>query len=307
MKSILLDLDTRFYSFCNDDYFHYNMFNNYFFAGDQAEVRFNQFLRNKTNEKCCIFTDPPFGCRTEPLVSTLQTLSQTYRKLNASNEMLPVLWVFPYFMEMYITSLMPEMEMLDYKVDYTNHETYHSGQDGRKQGSPVRLFTNIPSHLIELPATQGYRMCNKCRKCVAQENKHCDRCKKCPSKNGSTYVHCSMCEVCVKPSYKHCNTCSRCTQIENHECTQYQAQLKCMICLQRGHNEINCSKWFELCRKNAKEITKLKLKAIKTGRRICWLCFKSGHNEQSCQRRPELLHETCFLGNRYNIFTPDQL
>lgn len=309
MESILLDVDTRFYSFCNHndktDYFHYNMFNNYFFAGAEAETKFHQFLRDDKNEKCCIFTDPPFGCRTEPLVSSLQTLNQTHRKLNQSHEILPIFWVFPYYMEVYITSLMPEMEMLDYKIDYTNHETYHSGQDGRKQGSPVRLFTNVPNHLIELPAKEAYRLCNKCKRWVANENKHCDQCKKCPSKNGATYVHCRLCELCVKPNYKHCNNCWRCTQVEHHDCSKYQSQLKCMICLQKGHNEVNCYRWFALCRKSDKEITKLKLKTIKTSRRICLLCFKSGHNEQSCLKRKELLAETSFLNQFYNVLTPE--
>lgn len=315
IESILLDLDTRFYWFFNrngngngaNDYFHYNMFNNYFFAGAQAEVEFGQFLHEQNNDKCCIFTDPPFGCRTEPLVATLQTMCQIYRQTNRSHNILPIFWVFPYFMETYITSMMPEMEMLDYKIDYTNHQTYHAGHDGRKLGSPVRLFTNVPANLIDFPTAEAYRFCKKCNKCVARENQHCNRCKKCPSKNGATYVHCTLCELCVKPSYKHCNNCWRCTQIENHECARYQSQLKCTICLQKGHNELNCHKWFEKCRKSAKEITKLKLKSIKTGRRICLLCFKSGHNEKSCSKRKHLLKETSFLNQLNNIMTPDPL
>ncbi|XP_031619947.1 rRNA N6-adenosine-methyltransferase ZCCHC4 [Contarinia nasturtii] len=304
IESILLDLDTRFYSFHNRDglcdFFHYNMFNNYFFGGDEVQMKFHQFLQNANNEKCCIFTDPPFGCRTEPLVSTLQTISQTYRRLNRSHDILPIFWVFPYFMEMYITSLMPEMDMLDYKIDYTNHETYHSGQDGRKQGSPVRIFTNVPSHLIDLSIVNGYRLCKKCKRWVSTENQHCDQCKKCPSKNGDTYVHCKLCATCVKPSYRHCNNCWRCTQIENHQCNKYQLQLKCMICLQKGHNETNCHKWFAVCGKNTKEITKLKAKSIKIGRRICLLCFKPGHNENTCAKRKHLLDEISFLNQCYN-------
>lgn len=53
-----------------------------------------------------------------------------------------MMWVFPYFMETYITHLMPEMEMSDYKINYTNHEMYRS-INGRKEGSPVRFLTNI--------------------------------------------------------------------------------------------------------------------------------------------------------------------
>lgn len=289
------------------DFFHYNMFNNYFFAGNEAETKFHQFLRDKNNDKCCIFTDPPFGCRTEPLIATLQALSQNYRRINQSFSILPIFWVFPYFMEMYITSQMPEMEMLDYKVNYTNHDTYHSGTDGRKQGSPVRLFANVPNHLIELPREEGYRFCKKCKKWAAKENQHCNRCKKCTSKNGATYIHCGLCELCVKPTYKHCNDCWRCAQIENHDCIKYQSQLKCSICLQRGHNEINCINWFERCQKSANEITKLKSKAIQMGRRICFVCFKSGHNEQSCLKRKQLLQEESFLNKCYNLLTKESL
>lgn len=313
IESILLDLDTRFYWFCNQnsdpslarDYFHYNMFNNYFFAGPEAKEEFNNFLREQNNEKCCIFTDPPFGCRTEPLVSTLKTLCKDYRHVNQSHNILPIFWVFPYFMETYITSLMPEMEMLDYKIDYTNHDSYHSGHDGRKLGSPVRLFTNVPNYLIDLPTDESYRLCKKCKRWVARENQHCNRCKKCPSKNGATYVHCNLCETCVKPTYRHCNNCWRCTQIENHQCSRYQSQLKCTICLRKGHNELNCHEWFAKCQKNLTEINKLKLKSIKTGRRICLLCFKTGHNEQSCSMRKQLLNETSFLSHFYNLLTPD--
>lgn len=311
IKSILLDLDTRFYSFHNRndemDYFHYNMFNNYFFAGNEAESKFYQFISNENNDRCCIFTDPPFGCRTEPLVFTLRTLSRKYGQLNGSHDILPIFWIFPYFMETYITKFMPEMEMLDYKIDYTNHETYHSGQNGRKQGSPVRLFTNVPLNLIQLPAKEAYRLCRKCNKWVATENRHCDRCKKCPSKNGATYIHCNLCENCVKPTYKHCNQCWRCTQIENHECIKYQTQLKCTICFEKGHNEFNCQKWFRLCGKSANEIIKLKSKIMKTKRRICLVCFKPGHNEQSCQRRHQILDETSFLNQHYNRLTTESM
>lgn len=281
------------------------MFNNYFFGGAEAEKTFREFLRDKTNDKCCIFTDPPFGCRTEPLIETLHALSHSYRKINGSLGILPIFWVFPYFMEVYITSLMPEMEMLDYKVNYTNHETYHAGKDGRKQGSPVRLFTNVPNHLVELPREHGYRFCKKCNKWAARENQHCNNCNRCPSKNGATYIHCRLCELCVKPTYKHCNNCWRCTQIENHDCIKYQLQLKCMICLQKGHNEVNCIEWFKRCQKTMKEITVLKSKAIRMGRHICFLCFKSGHNEQSCLKRKQLLEEEYFLNKCYNLLTKE--
>lgn len=311
MKSILLDLDQRFYSFFNRngcvDFFHYNMMNNYFFGGELAKHEFQQFFKCSENEKCCIFTDPPFGCRTELLVSTLQSLNREYRTINQCQHILPNFWIFPYFMESYITIQMPEMTMFDYKVDYTNHESYHSGENGRKQGSPVRIFSNILPSSIQLPTNENYRRCKKCDKWVAVENKHCTRCKICPSKNGNKYTHCLACENCVKPSYKHCYNCWRCTQIENHQCKLYQSKLKCMICLLKGHNEINCHRWFEICGRNFKEIIKLKSKVLKTGRRICLLCFKTGHNEAKCTKRTKLLKEISFLNQNYNLLSSELL
>lgn len=311
IKSVLLDLDTRFYSFFNrndeTDYFHYNMFNNHFFAGPDAQLKFQQFLcvNNSANgnEKCCIFTDPPFGCRTEPLAYTLQSLCKTYRQLNRTHDILSIFWVYPYFMEPYIVSMLPAMEMLDYKVNYTNHETYHSGENGRKYGSPVRLFTNVDTTHIQFPQTEAYRRCKKCKKWVANENTHCNRCQRCPSKNGSTYVHCNLCDVCVKPTYKHCNNCWRCTQIDGHNCRDYQMQLKCMICLRKGHNEFHCQQWTIMCGKTAKQITQLHLKALKIGRHICLICFRSGHNENACMKRTQILQETTFMGERTNRLT----
>lgn len=283
------------------------MFNNFFFDGSQAETLFNDFLTNAPNERCCIFTDPPFGCRTEPLVATLRSLCLRYQSINKCRDILSIFWIFPYYMETYITNLMPEMTMVDYKVDYTNHGTYHSNENGRKFGSPVRMFTNVAPNLIELPTEDGYRLCKKCKRWVSCANKHCDRCKCCPSKNGSSYVHCRQCENCTKPSYRHCSTCWRCTQIENHDCTKYQSQLTCMICLRKGHNEANCVKWFEVCKRKPKDVQKLKAKVLKTGQRICFLCFKGSHNERMCPKRNELLNETTFLSQAYNSLCTNSL
>lgn len=64
--------------------------------------------------------DPPFGGRVEPLTQTLKELSATYRKVceKADNELLPVIWAFPYFSEPYITGAMPEIKMHDYQVRF---------------------------------------------------------------------------------------------------------------------------------------------------------------------------------------------
>lgn len=208
------------------------------------------------------------------------------------------MWVFPYFMENYIKNVMPEMDMIDYMVNYTNHKLYHNDVKGRKGGSPIRIFTNIPLELIPLPACEGYRFCKICEKFTFKDNAHCQKCAKCPSKNGSKYVHCELCALCVKPSYKHCKNCDRCTQIVGHNCDFYQRNITCWICLTKGHNESNCEKWAKL----STNTLKIRKKSMKIAKKICLICSKIGHNEPNCNKRELLLKEKMFLGKICNIF-----
>lgn len=53
---------------------------------------------------------------------------------------------------------------------------------GRKFGSPVRIFTNIPLNKLILPSNEGYRYCDICEYWVSEENQHCPQCNKCTSK-----------------------------------------------------------------------------------------------------------------------------
>lgn len=306
IRSILLDFDERFHLFYRStkgaEFLHYNMFNNFFFGGEKARSEFEKFLKDADEtENCCLFTDPPFGCRTEPLAYSIRNIIESYRKINNFQRILPVFWIFPYFMEIYVRNSMPEMEMLDYKINYTNHESYHSGEKGRKQGSPVRILTNVPLDCVELPASEGYKYCVHCKRWVAPENVHCKSCRKCPSKNGDKYIHCNLCGLCVKPTYKHCEDCNRCTQVFGHNCSQYQGQLTCAICLTKGHNEVNCQKWFAICRKGARDVEKIQKKMLKIKKRICLLCFRVGHNERFCTKRSELLKEYSFMSCTFNI------
>ena len=79
-----------------------------------------------------------------------------------------------------VVSSSPSLAMSDYRVTYSNHKEF-SGS-GRKQGSPVRLYTCLPLDQLELPEAEGYRRCQPCGRWVAKENMHCDLCKACPSK-----------------------------------------------------------------------------------------------------------------------------
>ncbi|XP_055373028.1 rRNA N6-adenosine-methyltransferase ZCCHC4, partial [Condylostylus longicornis] len=277
IESILLDLDHRFFYFNSDsEFFYYNMFNNHFFEGQEKKNMFKKFLKIDGNETISVITDPPFGCRTEPLVNVLRDIASDFREVNNFFRVLPTIWIFPYYMEHYIKKEMPEMEMLDYKINYSNHEAYSDGINSRKYGSPVRLFTNIPLHLIELPATEGYKMCNICQKWTAVENIHCKICNKCPSKNGETYRHCNLCSLCVKPNYVHCVNCRRCTQKQNHNCTVFQKNTHCWICDEFGHLEVNCNKG------NVSSIRKF-LRNKEKKCRFCLICCKNGHNERKCK------------------------
>jgi hypothetical protein len=281
IKSILLDIDDRLRSFNEPEEFcKYNMFNNYFFEDDQEKLE--RFMLESSSDNVCIFVDPPFAARTESLTETFKILAKLYRKLNNHFKILPIFWIFPYFMENYLKKSMPEMEMVDYKVNYTNHKSYNEASKDRKEGSPVRMFTNVDTSLIKCPIEKGYKFCKKCKKFVSITNQHCNFCKSCPGKNGATYNHCKYCGLCVKPTYKHCFKCNRCSG-KDHSCKEFQKHQECWLCHKTGHVEKYCSL-----------IKKLKLKKTPGH---CLICNKiKHHNLRDCPERSSILKETCFLG-----------
>lgn len=244
MKSILLDIDSRFKSFNDNEHFvRYNMFNDYFFDGPENKLKLIEFLKDDDSERSrhCLFTDPPFAARTELLTSTIQKIKLLYNETNSHHKVLPIMWIFPYFNECHIKLEMPEMEMLDFQVNYMNHRAFRESYKGRKEGSPIRIFTNIDPTLIQYPSSlSNYRLCKPCKRFVAISNRHCKICQKCPSKSGATYRHCDQCILCVKPNYTHCATCNRCVQKVGHDCETYQSFQECWLCSQRGHVEKNC-------------------------------------------------------------------
>lgn len=251
------------------------MFNHYFFCGDYSKDVFRKFLKNDfKRDKVFLLVDPPFGCRTEALTMTVKSIQAEYMALNGM-DIMPVIWVFPYFMERYVLNAMPEMTMLDYKVSYTNHKTYN---DKGRFGSPVRLFTNILPKLVKFEC--GFKYCSPCQMYTRIENVHCVRCKSCPSKNGALYKHCNSCATCVKPYYAHCPRCNRCTQTEDHQCTEYQKNAFCWICDEKGHVENNCPL---VLRKKAGP-----MKCNGKAHRICVICRKPNHNEKQCRQREML-------------------
>ncbi|XP_066139942.1 rRNA N6-adenosine-methyltransferase ZCCHC4 [Euwallacea fornicatus] len=238
LSSILLDFDHRFHNFFGPlEYCWYNMFNNHFFFHEAQSV-FKEYLKATKGEQTVLVTDPPFGGRTEPLIQTFNSINRQYKNLTNTENNLPIFWIFPYFMEPQIVNLRPDFKMLDYKVQYDNHALFHNGSKGRKQGSPVRIFTNLNPSKIKLPE-EDYKFCSKCSRWVAKENKHCKTCGGCTSKNGETYVHCKKCERCVKPNWRHCYDCGRCAQV-NHQCGKIEFTGVCLHCKAEGHKQKEC-------------------------------------------------------------------
>jgi hypothetical protein len=245
MDSILLDIDRRFEAFYREDFMHFNMLNNFFFNGATDEERFTNFLNNGSADgdettQHCVFTDPPFAARTELLSQTLKEI--TYKYFALCRKRLPVFMIFPYFNESHVRKVMPEMDMMDFQVSYMNHYAFNENYKGRKEGSPIRVFSNVDQRIIKYPPQlANYRFCGSCRRFVSKSNLHCKICKCCPSKNGSSYRHCLRCVKCVKPTYIHCQECDRCVQAASHNCESYQSHQECGCCNQMGHVEKFCT------------------------------------------------------------------
>ncbi|KAI9558111.1 hypothetical protein GHT06_014864 [Daphnia sinensis] len=225
-KCLMLDLDVRYRQFYNpEEYLLYNMFNHHFFDKSESVSVYEQFLTEGKNNLALVM-DPPFGGKVEVISHTLQTIDDEYRHLNGENATeISKFWIFPYFMESQIVSHLPSFAMLDYKVEYKNHSQFQKGPQGRKQGSPVRIFTNVSLQKLKLPAREGYKYCNICKKWISPENRHCMICNSCTSKDGRTYVHCDQCKRCVKPTWFHCLKCKRCA-LPEHPCVLFQERSK---------------------------------------------------------------------------------
>ncbi|XP_060076756.1 rRNA N6-adenosine-methyltransferase ZCCHC4-like [Ylistrum balloti] len=240
LKGLLLDLDHRYQQmypvakFCR-----YNMFNHHFFEEKSTDV-FRQFLLEESGKRVAMVMDPPFGGMVEALAATYNKISQQWQALSEKTQDgdLPIMWFFPYFMEKRIKECLPTTQMLDYKVDYDNHMLFRG--DVKKQGSPVRIFTNLSPQSVILPASEGYWYCKVCSRFSAKENHHCDICDFCPSKDGRTYKHCFKCDRCVKPSKQHCDRCKMC-QLKDHKCGQ-SVPYGCHICGALDHKRKNCPK-----------------------------------------------------------------
>ncbi|XP_064608799.1 rRNA N6-adenosine-methyltransferase ZCCHC4-like [Liolophura sinensis] len=265
LKSLLLDLDHRFEQIWPPELFcRYNMFNHYFFHGRSSEEAFHKFVSKDADEKLIILMDPPFGGMVEALASTLKKISEAANG-SKSDVLCPMFWYFPYFMEKRILEACPGLTMLDYKVDYDNHSLFHAGDKGRKEGSPVRIFTNLPPSKVVLPKTEGYWFCKKCLRYSAPENWHCQKCGSCTSKDGKSYVHCDLCGRCVKPSRVHCEVCQQC-ELADHRCGAVNST-GCHVCGALEHKRRDCPNKSHICRKIQKRLGEKMPRKIRKSRR----------------------------------------
>ncbi|XP_017878186.1 zinc finger CCHC domain-containing protein 4 [Ceratina calcarata] len=251
ISSLLLDFDARFHNFFGPlNYCWYNLMNNHFFDENAIHV-FKDFLTQNRGKDTYLICDPPFGARVEAMSWTLKRISDLHKKWNNiedESDCLKILFIFPYFMESImrqksnppgISGGLKDLRMTDYKVSYENHTLFVTDSNSAKL-SPIRIFTNVPLNLFELPEASGYKYCRNCEKWVARENRHCKKCKECTSKNGLTYKHCNICKRCVKPYWKHCSICNRCA-ITKHSCGQKpKVSGNCHKCNKPGHTEKEC-------------------------------------------------------------------
>uniref|UniRef100_A0A8D8M5C0 Zinc finger CCHC domain-containing protein 4 n=1 Tax=Cacopsylla melanoneura TaxID=428564 RepID=A0A8D8M5C0_9HEMI len=215
-ESILLDIDHRYYNFYSEEEFiWFNMYNGYFFQNENSPMNLFKFFKDKD---VMLIVDPPFGAKFEPLADTVKKLERMHLEACDSLKSFDVMLFSPYFREKEILNVFPMYHMADYKVNYANHKQFQSG--GRKQGSPVRIYTSLASDKVPLPTLENYWFCKRCKAWRSEDNSHCDKCNTCSSKNGTKYWHCDKCRQCIKPSWYHCDTCSKCchpSHVEEHK------------------------------------------------------------------------------------------
>ncbi|KAL7298819.1 hypothetical protein TKK_0008559 [Trichogramma kaykai] len=297
MSSLLLDFDGRFHNFFGPlSYCWYNLFNHHFFQ-ENSETVLEQFLTQNKGKNTFIVCDPPFGGRLEPMSQTMKTIRDLHKKLNNivnEEDEIKVFFILPYYMEgimkqksnpQDVEGGLSDLKMSDYKVEYDNHPLFVAkDEEKKKQGSQVRIFTNVPQNLLKLPESDGYKYCKKCKRWVAAENKHCRTCQACTSKDGRTYRHCNPCKRCVKPSWVHCKKCNRCS-LSNHKCTNKPKVGCCYKCNEFGHTEKECESVHE--QKRLKEIKEKELEEKRQKRLLKRKARENGERPPKKQKKVE--------------------
>ncbi|KAF6200786.1 hypothetical protein GE061_005232 [Apolygus lucorum] len=216
IRCLMLDIDSRYMTFYNKEEFGWFNMLNFHFLTDES-VGFDSLKKTISTGKVLVILDPPFGARLELLAYSINRISSL-----CSGKCM-VFLVLPYFMEPQVTKYLPDFQMLDYVVHYTNHSKMKSHKK-----SAVRFFTNVPPSSIRLPHSEGYKFCEKCNCWRHPNNVHCDICGTCPAKNASTYKHCSSCNLCVKSTWCHCDSCDRCF-LSPHKCSEKPSSKRAII------------------------------------------------------------------------------
>jgi len=136
-NKLLLDIDHRYLGFYSPSQFiWFNMMNFHFFNDNQTNLE--KFLTKAANVS--IVLDPPFGGRPELIQYSLDRI----RQLVGPDVTLSIFWIYPYFQEKQLQSVIGDLKMTNYRVNYTNHKGFSGSEQGRKYGSPIRIFTNVP-------------------------------------------------------------------------------------------------------------------------------------------------------------------
>jgi hypothetical protein len=166
-RRLLMDIDARFLALLGPlDFCWFNMMNFHFFHPDSGTSVYRDFLSELANgggnNSLAIVLDPPFGARHEILAASLQRIRRDALRMGKISPTL--FWIFPYFMEKKLVGeeTVLGLAMSDYRVGYENHREFSGNPgSGRKQGSPVRIFTNMP--LRQVPVPYRYDKCAEFR------------------------------------------------------------------------------------------------------------------------------------------------
>ncbi|XP_015792219.1 zinc finger CCHC domain-containing protein 4 [Tetranychus urticae] len=225
MESVLLDIDPRYCQFYLRKHFiMFNMFNGFFFEGNEGQSKLDRFLRECEPGRACVVIDPPFGGLLKALGRSLDQIHDRYLelhghpgttgstavKLNRDSYQFAVMLFLPYFNEPKVAQYMKNLKLTDYKVHYTNHRALKDCRCRSSLGSIVRIFTNIQPYVFTLPTEEGYKYCEICKRYVSENNSHCEECDACTSKDGRPPKHCNICKKCVKNTWFHCFSCKIC-------------------------------------------------------------------------------------------------
>merc|ERR1712168_353902 len=195
-KSYLLDMDERFSEFFPDSFHRYNMFNCTFFGENNAVME----SPLKPSGNVLVAVDPPYG-------GLANSFIDAYLKLQSfhPDATFKIAWIFPYFHVKEMQARLPAIKILNYVVDYDNHERFQAKLTGRN-ASVSRICTDIDRTTIQINDPLN-KFCKLCSISVLINMRHCPLCDECV---GDKFRHCSKCKTCVKESWEHCVKCDRC-------------------------------------------------------------------------------------------------